>query len=88
MRRKTFAYYLNSHHDDGRICICCKSSPERQRALIARDATLFYVPAYLGARGWVSLRLDQARVPWEDVMELMVDAYRRSAPRRLAAEME
>lgn len=88
VRRRTFAYYLNNHHGDGRVCVCCKSSIARQRELISRDPLRYYVPAYLGPSGWVSLRLDLPRIDWDEVFELVMTAYRLQAPRRLAEEME
>jgi hypothetical protein len=36
-------------------------------------------PAYLRARGWVSLRLDRPDVDWDEVAELAIDAYRLTA---------
>ncbi len=87
VRRKTFAYYLHEHHDDGRVCLCCKSTPMQQRDLVAADPDRYYVPAYLGRSGWVSLRLDRPRVDWDEVSDLLRDAWRMQAPRRLAAEL-
>lgn len=86
--KKTLAWYLNNHHGDGIIALCCKSTMERQRQLIARDPQRYYYPAYVGAKGWVALRLDLPRVDWGEVLERFVDAYRLGAPRRLAAELE
>lgn len=88
VRRKTFAYYLNNHHGDGITCVCCKSTAAVQRELVARDPARYCVPAYLGSKGWVSLRLDTAKIDWNEVLERVVEAYRLQAPRRLAAEME
>jgi predicted DNA-binding protein (MmcQ/YjbR family) len=85
---KTFAYYLNQHHDDGIIAVCCKSTPARQRELIGRDPQRFLVPAYLGKDGWVSLRLDLKDIDWDEVLHLLVQAYRAQAPRRLLRDME
>jgi hypothetical protein len=87
VRKKTFAYYLNDHHGDQRIGICCKSKPARQQALVAGDPQRFYVPAYLGAKGWVSLRLDLQRIDWDQVFNLIVDAFRLQAPKALAEQL-
>lgn len=86
--KKTFAYYLNSHHDDGIVSIACKSTSAAQRRLVAGDPASYYAPAYLGASGWVALRLDLPRVDWDSVLELMVAAYRLQAPQRLARQLE
>ena len=85
MRGKTFAYYLEDHHGDGRIAVCCKAPPGDQEALVATDAERFYLPAYLARYGWISLRLDLPALDWEEVSELVVDSYRLVAPKRLAA---
>ncbi len=84
VRKKTFAYYLNDHHGDGRIALCCKAYPGDQEMLVALDPARFYVPSYLGPKGWVALRLDLAAVDWEQVAERVVVAYRLVAPKRLA----
>ncbi|HEV8427223.1 MAG TPA: MmcQ/YjbR family DNA-binding protein [Pyrinomonadaceae bacterium] len=88
IRKKTFAYYLFDHHGDGVISFCCKSSLNEQRRLIRSDAETFFVPAYLGSRGWVGIRLDLDDVDWEIVTELARQAYQANAPRKLAALIE
>ena len=88
IRKKTFAYYLLDHHSDGMIAFCCKSSLSEQRRLIRNDAETFFVPAYLGAKGWVGIRLDLDEVDWETVSELARRAFQLTAPRKLAALIE
>ena len=85
VRGKTFAYYLEDHHGDGRVALCCKAAPGEQQALVAADPARYYRPAYLGARGWVAVRLDAGDVDWDEVAELALDAWRRTAPKRLLA---
>src|SRR5215470_16532106 len=58
IRKKTFAYFLNDHHGDGIVGVTCKVLPGDNTALIAAQPSRFYLPAYIGARGWVALRLD------------------------------
>jgi hypothetical protein len=88
VRKKIFAYYLYDHHGDGTIAFCCKSSLNEQRRLIRDDAESFFVPAYLGARGWIAIRLDLDDVDWETVNELARQAFQAIAPRKLAALVE
>ena len=88
IRKKIFAYYLFDHHGDGKIGFCCKSNLGEQRRLIRDDAETFYVPAYVGPRGWVGIRLDLGEVDWEIVSELARQAYQSTAPRKLAALIE
>jgi len=88
VRKKIFAYYLFDHHGDGIIAFCCKSSINEQRRLIREDAESFFVPAYLGPKGWVAIRLDLDGVDWETVTELARQAFQSTAPRKLAALVE
>lgn len=88
IRKKTFAYYLFDHHGDGVISFCCKSTLNEQRRLIRNDAETFFVPAYLGSKGWVGLRLDLGEVDWETVTDLARQAFQSTAPRKLAALLE
>ncbi len=88
IRKKIFAYYLFDHHGDGKIAFCCKSSLNEQRRLVRDDSESFFVPAYLGARGWVAIRLDLDSVDWEIVTDLARRAFQSIAPRKLAALIE
>src|SRR5437762_13342469 len=58
IQKRIFAYYLFDHHGDGRIAFCCKSSLSEQRRQVRDDPDNFFVPAYLGAKGWIAIRLD------------------------------
>ena len=84
VRKKTFAYFLNDHHGDGIIAVTCKVFPGDNSALIKAQPERFYMPAYIGPKGWVALRLDVAEIDWEEVAELVACSYRLVAPKRLA----
>jgi len=88
IRKKIFAYYLFDHHGDGLIAFCCKSSLSEQHRLVKDDPVSFFVPAYLGSKGWVAIRLDLDEVDWDTVSELARRAYQDVAPRKLAAAIE
>jgi predicted DNA-binding protein (MmcQ/YjbR family) len=85
IRKRIFAYYLFDHHGDGLIAFTCKSSMSEQRRLVKDDPASFFVPAYLGSKGWVAIRLDLDEVDWDTVSELARRAYQEIAPRKLAA---
>jgi hypothetical protein len=85
IRKKTLAYYLFDHHGDGMIAFCCKSSLSDQRRLVKEDPISFFVPPYLGSKGWIAIRLDLDEVDWDTVTELARRAYQDLAPRKLAA---
>jgi predicted DNA-binding protein (MmcQ/YjbR family) len=59
-----------------------KAGPGVQQALLAEDPERFVVPKYVGARGWVGVRLDVDQ-DWEEITELVEDGYRLIAPRSL-----
>ncbi len=88
VRKKTFGYFLDDHHGDGVVGVAFKAAAGEQDALVRSDPTRFYVPAYLGARGWAAVRLDTGPVDWAEIRELLTDAYRLQAPRRLVAELD
>ena len=88
IRKKIFAYYLFDHHGDGIIAFCCKSKLNEQRRLVREDSESFFVPAYLGSKGWVAIRLDLEAVDWDTVSELARQAYQAIAPRKLATLVE
>jgi hypothetical protein len=85
VRRKKFAYYLDDHHGDGRLAACCRAVPGENTVLAAADPVRFFIPPYIGPRGWVGLYLDVDPVDWDEVVELVVDSYLLVAPKRLAA---
>jgi phosphoribosylglycinamide formyltransferase-1 len=88
IRKRIFAYYLFDHHGDGKIAFCCKSSLSDQRRFVKEDPVSFFVPPYLGPKGWIALRLDLDEVDWETVSDLVRRAYQDLAPRKLAALVE
>jgi predicted DNA-binding protein (MmcQ/YjbR family) len=87
VRGKTFAYYLSDHHGDGVVALCCKAAPGDQDLLFRLDPKRYLVPAYLGARGWVSLRVDMPTIDWDEVAELATNSYRLVARKKLAAQV-
>ena len=88
IRKKIFGYYMFDHHGDGIIGFCCKSSLSEQRRMIREDSESFFVPAYVGPRGWIGIRLDLEEVDWDTVGELARQAYQATAPRKLATLVE
>jgi hypothetical protein len=85
--KKTYAYFLDNHHGDERIAACVKAAPGESAKLAKRDPARFYVPDYLGSKGWVGVRLDVGRVDWDDVRARVAASYAMVAPRRLAAKV-
>src|SRR5262245_34398207 len=88
IRKRIFAYYLFDHHGDGRIALCCKAEHGEQKRLVGRAPRRFFVPPYVGPKGWVGVRLDLSKVDWNEVAYLVGMAYRLTAPRSLVARLE
>jgi phosphoribosylglycinamide formyltransferase-1 len=87
VRGRTFAYFLNDHHGDGKIAFSCKDAPGGAHVLIDGDPGCFFKPAY-SSRDWVGMRLDLPKTDWSFAEELVRDSYRMVAPKRLAAELD
>jgi hypothetical protein len=83
--KKTFAYYLNNHHGDNIISVCCKVLPGENQFLVQSAPQRFYLPAYIGPRGWIALRMDLATLNWTEVKELIRGSYIQTAPKRLVS---
>jgi len=60
--------------------------PPSETAALAEDPRTF-LPAYLGASGWIGVDLD-ARTDDAELAELIEESYRSVAPKRLVAELE
>jgi len=80
--KKTFVMYADHHHDD-RVACWCAAPPGRQEALIHSAPDRYFRPPYVGHRGWVGVYLDVA-VDWDEVADIVIDAYRTVAPKGLA----
>lgn len=85
VRKKTFTYFLDSHHGDGIVALACKVATGENADMVAADPSRFYLPAYLASNGWVALRLDVGNVDWGEVAALATDSYRLLAPKGLVA---
>jgi hypothetical protein len=88
VKKKTFAYFLNDHHGDGIVGVLCKVLPGDNAALIRANPKRFYMPAYVGPKGWVGLRLDVGKIDWREVEELVKCSYQMIAGKTLAALVE
>ena len=83
VRQKVFAYFLDSHHGDGIVSVCCKAELAQNLERVHSDPQRYYLPAYIGARGWFALRLDRGPIDWDEVQNLLERSYCLVAPRRL-----
>lgn len=88
VRGKVFAYFLNNHHGDGIVAVCCKAELGENIDRASREPQRFYLPAYIGPRGWFGLRLDGDAIDWSEVRNLVELSYGLVAPKRLAKSIQ
>lgn len=84
--RKTFVMFADHHHGDPHTAIWAAAPPGVTAELVAAEPARFFVPPYVGHRGWLGLRLDLAGPDALDETELAgiaADAYREVAPATL-----
>ncbi len=84
--KKVFVMYANHHHDDV-LGFWCAAPAGAQEALVESEPARFFRPPYVGHRGWLGVRLD-VPVDWDEVADIVEDAYREIAPKRLLVALE
>ncbi|WP_067462278.1 MmcQ/YjbR family DNA-binding protein [Actinomadura macra] len=72
--------------EDG-LSMMFKAGAGVQEALVAESPERFFVPKYVGSKGWVGARLDVEQ-DWDELAELVEDSYRLIAPKRLSALLD
>jgi hypothetical protein len=82
VRGRTFASYVVNHHGDGRVALWLPALPGAQEALIRAAPQHFFVPPYVGVRGWIGVILDRG-IALKRAAELVREAYVKVAPRDL-----
>jgi len=85
VRDKIFAMRHDGHA--GRWGIWCKATRQAQRTLVENDPERFFVPPYVGVHGWVGISLE-ADQDWDLFADLIEQAYRLTAPKRLVASLD
>ena len=80
--KRPFVMVLTDHHGDGRFAIWCAAAPGMQQLLVDSDGERFFVPPYVGHRGWLGVRLDRG-LDWDELAGIVEDAYAEVAPPKL-----
>ena len=87
IRGKTcFLMLFDDHHGDGRFAVWCAASPGDQQLLVDADPEKFFVPPYVGHRGWLGVRLDRG-LDWDELAGIVEDAFVTVAPKRLVEQL-
>jgi predicted DNA-binding protein (MmcQ/YjbR family) len=89
VRGKTFATYVINHHGDGRVALWLNSPPGAQQLYTQAEPDHYFVPPYVGPRGWLGVQLDKesGRGGWKQIAKLVREAYEKVAPPALSAEI-
>lgn len=77
---KLFAQLDDHHHGADRLAVWLPAALGVQELLVKRDPARFFVPPYVGPRGWIGVRID-GRPNWRLVTTLVHDACAHVAPR-------
>jgi hypothetical protein len=80
--KRPFVMELTNHHGDGRFAIWCAAPEGMQSMLVDADPDKFFVPPYVGHRGWLGVRLDRD-LDWNELAGIVEDAYAEVAPASL-----
>lgn len=78
VRDKIYAMYVED--EDDRPAFWAKAPPGNQIHLVEADPDRFFVPPYVGPKGWIGMLLDR-RVTWREVAVVVERSYRMTAPK-------
>lgn len=87
VRDRIFAMQ-KGNHEGGRPSLWFKAPDGAQADVVASDPEVFFVPPYVGGKGWVGLHLDGVRIDWSLVADLVEESYRLIAPKRIVAQLD
>jgi hypothetical protein len=82
VRGKVFAMLDDHHHGADRLAAWLPAALGVQDLIVRKDPKRYFVPPYVGGRGWIGVRID-GRPDWKLVGTLVRDAYTQVAPKRL-----
>jgi hypothetical protein len=80
--KRAFVMVMTDHHGDGRFALWCAAPDGMQKMLVEADPDRFFVPPYVGHRGWLGVRLDRG-LHWDEITGIAEDAYAEVAPKKL-----
>ena len=80
--KRSFVTFHDDHHGDGRLAIWCAAADGMQSLLTRAAPETYFVPPYVGVRGWLGVRLD-GLIEQNELEGLIEDAYACVAPASL-----
>jgi hypothetical protein len=79
---KQFVSVKDHLHGASHLGFWCAGPVGMQGSLVQSRPDQFFVPPYVGHRGWIGVRLDRSP-DWDEITVIVVDAYLTVAPKRL-----
>ncbi len=86
VRGKSFATYVVNHHGDGRVALWLTAAAGAQELYVGADPKRYFVPPYVGPRGWLGVHLDKG-LSWKVIAQRAREAYEKVAPPMLSASL-
>ena len=78
--RKVYVMFANNHHNDGHIAVWIPVPGGQQATMLKTEPSKFFMPPYVGVRGWVGIELDA--IDDEELAEYIYEAYRLTVPKK------
>jgi hypothetical protein len=81
VRKKVFAMFDNNHHHDNHVAVWVPVPPGLQAQLLRTEPGKFFLPPYVGVKGWVGIELPL--IDDEELASHRREAWRLVAPKTL-----
>lgn len=85
VRDKIFAM-AKGNYPGGRPSVWMKARDGVQEMLVSTDPDSFFVPPYVGHKGWIGVWMDTRRIKWPIVTDLIGESYELVGPKRKGAK--
>jgi predicted DNA-binding protein (MmcQ/YjbR family) len=86
VRGKIFAM-RHSLHEIDRWSVWFKAPSGVQQLVVGDDRERFFVPPYVGSKGWIGAYLDVEH-DWDQLADFVEESYRMTAPKKLVAQLD
>jgi hypothetical protein len=85
VRKRMFAMFARAgtHHGGGHDGLWCAAPIGIQQLLVRSEPEKYFVPPYVGVKGWIGIRLDA--VDDDELRSQAVQSYCMLAPKKLQA---
>jgi len=80
---KSFAIFVVNHHGDERVALWLHSPAGVQRLYTEINPDVYFVPPYVGPRGWLGVELNKG-LAWEEIARRVWEAFQNAVPAALA----